>query len=67
MDLDMDNLTAITASAYDAVKDLNAGDEYKLAGFKIVLEALLGGYQPETNPRAKVIDDKTVTVGPADD
>lgn len=33
----------LVTSAYGAVKDLNADEAYKLAGFKIVLTSLVGG------------------------
>lgn len=41
---DKPEYAALATEAYAAVKDLEAGDEYKLASYKIILSSLIGGH-----------------------
>lgn len=40
---DKPDYATLATEAHIAVKDLQAGDEYKLAGYKIILSSLIGG------------------------
>lgn len=48
---DKPNYAALAQEAYTAIKDLEAADEYKLAGYKVILSSLIGSpVRAQTNP-----------------